>query len=71
MKTTSSFITQILTLLYGISCILLSLMALKITSLLQTAVTVFNVVGGPMLGVFILGMFTTVANQKVNMIIAP
>lgn len=64
MKTTNSFITQILTLFYGISCILLSLMALKITSLLQAAFTVFNVVGGPMLGVFILGMFTTVANQK-------
>lgn len=61
----SSSITQILALTYGLICILLALMALSAASIIQASLIVFSVVGGPMLAVFTLGMFTLSANQKV------
>lgn len=65
----SSFYSQLFTMLYGITCILISLLALRVTSLLQAALIIFQLVGGPMLGIFSLGMFTLTANQKVEYLI--
>ncbi|XKL67588.1 hypothetical protein PGB90_003079 [Kerria lacca] len=64
----SSFITQIFAAVFGISCVLISLLALRMNSILQASVIVFSVVGGPVVGVFSLGMFTSGANEMGSLI---
>lgn len=44
----------------------LAFLAQFLGGVLQAALTVFGVVGGPVLGFFSLGMFTVTANQKVK-----
>lgn len=56
--------SKILAMLVGLSCIALAFLASYLGGLLQAALTIFGVVGGPMLGLFTLGMFTKSCNQK-------
>ncbi len=65
MDFSGSVPTQILVFIYGFICICLSLVAAKMQSILQASIIVFGVIGGPMLGLFTLGMFSHVGNEKV------
>ncbi|KAK4878987.1 hypothetical protein RN001_007133 [Aquatica leii] len=59
-----TFCTKLLVFLYGIICIGIAFLAQFLEGVLQTALTIFGVIGGPLLGLFTLGMFTTNANEK-------
>lgn len=60
----SSFLTKILVFVYGIVCIGGAFLAQFLGGILQAALILFGVVGGPLLGLFTLGMCTEVANQS-------
>lgn len=53
-------------LVYGFVFVGLAFLAQFLGGVLQAALTIFGVVGGPLLGLFTLGMFTVIANQKVK-----
>ena len=62
--TGSIVISKILALVVGAACIALAFMGRYLGGLLQAALTIFGVVGGPVFGLFTLGMFTQTGNQK-------
>ncbi|XKL67587.1 hypothetical protein PGB90_003078 [Kerria lacca] len=68
LETSSSVISQILAGMYGIICILFSLLALKIKSIMETSLTLFGIVGGPLVGVYSLGMFSPTPNEMETII---
>lgn len=37
--------------------------------MIQASMTIFGIIGGPILGIFTLGMFTTTSNQRVGFLI--
>lgn len=49
-------ITKILALFYGILCVLLTILADRMAGLLQASLTLFGVIGGPLLMIFSAGM---------------
>ncbi|KAL0882295.1 hypothetical protein ABMA27_000816 [Loxostege sticticalis] len=49
---------------YGLVFLALAFLAEHLGGVLQGALTIFGAVGGPLLGVFTLGMFTTYANER-------
>ncbi|KAF5294065.1 hypothetical protein FQA39_LY13539 [Lamprigera yunnana] len=55
--------TKLLAFMYGLVCIAIAFLAQFLGGVLQAALTIFGVVGGPLLGLFSLGMFTTSANE--------
>lgn len=63
----NSAITQILSLVYGFLCVVFALLALNMKSILTASIVVFNVVGGPVLGIFTLGIFVPLANHWVSL----
>lgn len=65
-ETTASVQTKFLSLIYGVICIAVAYLAQFLGGVLQAALTIFGVVGGPLLGLFTLGMFTTMTNQTVK-----
>lgn len=60
----TTLFTKIMAFLYGLLCIGLAFAAQTLGGVLQASLTIFGVVGGPLLGLFMLGMLTTRANQK-------
>ncbi|KAK9879608.1 hypothetical protein WA026_006672 [Henosepilachna vigintioctopunctata] len=56
--------SKLIAFLYGGVCLLVAFLAQYLGGLLQAALTIFGTIGGPLLGIFTLGMFTTTANQK-------
>nr|XP_003705868.1 PREDICTED: putative sodium-dependent multivitamin transporter [Megachile rotundata] len=62
--TGSIIISKVLGVIVGASCIALAFMSRHLGALLQAALTIFGVVGGPVFGLFTLGMFTQTGNQK-------
>lgn len=56
---------KILVLVYGTICLLLAFLAQYFDSILQTSITIFGVIGGPVLAVFTLGIILPTVNQKV------
>lgn len=60
----SVYFSKALALLVGLTCLAVAFLARYLGGVLQAALTIFGVVGGPMLGLFTLGMFTESANQK-------
>jgi len=56
---------KMLVLVYGIICLLLAFLAQYFDSILQTSLTIFGVIGGPILAVFTLGVLLPHINQKV------
>lgn len=61
--TSSSLPSKILSSFYGVLCVAVAFAMQNLGGVLQASLTVFGVVGGPLLAVFTLGMFTTIANQ--------
>ncbi|XP_034242040.1 putative sodium-dependent multivitamin transporter [Thrips palmi] len=59
----SSYRAKLISVIYGLVCIALAFIAEYLGSVLQASLTIFNVVGGPILGLFTVGMFFPVANQ--------
>ncbi|CAH0729365.1 unnamed protein product, partial [Brenthis ino] len=49
---------------YGLVFLALAFVAEHLGGVLQAALTIFGAVGGPLLGLFTLGMFTTYANER-------
>ncbi|XP_017109109.2 putative sodium-dependent multivitamin transporter [Drosophila bipectinata] len=56
--------SKLLSIFYGALCIGMAFMAGSIGGLLQAALSIFGIVGGPLLGLFTLGMYVTSANGK-------
>ncbi|XP_011309839.1 putative sodium-dependent multivitamin transporter [Fopius arisanus] len=53
----SAYMSKFLALVMGIICLGVALLAEHLGNLLQAALTIFGVVGGPLLGIYTLGMF--------------
>ncbi|XP_015514250.1 putative sodium-dependent multivitamin transporter isoform X1 [Neodiprion lecontei] len=60
----STLFGKLLAFTFGIICIALAFLAQFLGGILQASLTIFGVVGGPLLGMFTLGMFTESANQR-------
>lgn len=56
--------TKIMACIYGLACIALAFAASSMGGVLQASLTIFGVVGGPLLAVFTLGVSTVKANQR-------
>ncbi|XP_046396198.1 putative sodium-dependent multivitamin transporter [Ischnura elegans] len=56
-------LSKILALGYGMLCLAFAFLAQSFGGILQASLTIFGVIGGPLLGVFTLGMFFPFANQ--------
>ncbi|XP_063619368.1 putative sodium-dependent multivitamin transporter [Cydia splendana] len=57
------WLTKLAACVYGLVFLGVAFIAEHLGGVLQAALTIFAVVGGPVLGVFTLGMFTTFANE--------
>lgn len=62
----SVLLSKLLTLSFGFMCLGNAFLAHFLGGLLQTAMTIFSIVGGPLLGVFTLGIFIPLANETVS-----
>lgn len=60
----STWFSKVFNLIYGAACIGLAFVAGSLTGVLQAALSIFGIVGGPLLGLFTLGMYFPFANQK-------
>ncbi|XP_067863346.1 sodium-coupled monocarboxylate transporter 1 [Heptranchias perlo] len=58
-----SWITKGLSLLFGVICIGMAALSSLMGGVLQAALTIFGVIGGPLLGFFLLGMIFPCANS--------
>jgi sodium-coupled monocarboxylate transporter 8/12 len=63
------FLSKILVLLYGLLCLGVAFAAQYLGGILQASLTIFGVVGGPLFGLFTLGMFFPFANQMVSLLL--
>ena len=68
-ETRSGLISKILALLYGFVCLGIAFAAESLGGILQATLTIFGVVGGPLLGMFTLGMFVPFANETVSILL--
>ncbi|XP_069485974.1 sodium-coupled monocarboxylate transporter 1-like [Ambystoma mexicanum] len=59
-----SYISKLLSLFFGVVCIATAGLASTLGGLLQATTTIVGVITGPLLGIFMLGIFFTFANSK-------
>nr|XP_014089687.1 putative sodium-dependent multivitamin transporter [Bactrocera oleae] len=59
----STWFSKIFNLIYGAGCIGLAFLTGSLTGVLQAALSIFGIIGGPLLGLFTLGMYFTSVNQ--------
>ncbi|KAK2576668.1 hypothetical protein KPH14_005329 [Odynerus spinipes] len=62
--TRSIVASKVLAAVVGLICLAVAFLAHYLGGLLQAALTIFGVVGGPLLGIFTLGLFSETGNQK-------
>lgn len=62
----SIVLSKLLALGFGFVCLGVAFLARFLGGILQAALTIFGVVGGPLLGVFTLGMFIPSTNEIVS-----
>ncbi|XP_074659559.1 sodium-coupled monocarboxylate transporter 1-like [Tubulanus polymorphus] len=60
----ATIVAKILAVIYGVICIGLTFVAAQLGGVLQAALGLFGMIGGPVLGVFTLGMFIPWSNWK-------
>uniref|UniRef100_A0A336M4V5 CSON009897 protein n=1 Tax=Culicoides sonorensis TaxID=179676 RepID=A0A336M4V5_CULSO len=60
----SSWISKLIALLAGLLCIGIAFLAKNMGGVLQASLTIFGVIGGPLFGLFTLGMCTVRGNQR-------
>lgn len=60
------WLTKVTCAVYGLVFLGIAFIAEHLGGVLQASLTIFAAVGGPVLGVFTLGMFTTFANEAVS-----
>ncbi|XP_073835331.1 putative sodium-dependent multivitamin transporter [Musca autumnalis] len=60
----TTFYSKVLSIVYGGVCLGLAFLAGSMGGLLQAALSIFGIIGGPLLGLFTLGMYFPKANQK-------
>jgi solute carrier family 5 (sodium-coupled monocarboxylate transporter), member 8/12 len=65
-ETHSALHSKIMAAVYGCVCVGVAFLAQNLGGVLQASLTVFGVVGGPLFGLFTLGMFTVTASQRVS-----
>lgn len=65
-ESTAAVTTKVLCLVYGGCSLALAFSAQYLGAILQAALTIFGVVGGPLLAIFTLGMFFPSANELVR-----
>ncbi|XP_046962983.1 putative sodium-dependent multivitamin transporter [Vanessa cardui] len=58
------WLTKLAACAFGLVFLALAFVAEHLGGVLQAALTIFGAVGGPLLGIFTLGMFTTYANER-------
>lgn len=56
--------SKIMAAVYGLLCVALAFGVGSMGGVLQASLTIFGVIGGPLLAIFTLGMFTVRANQR-------
>ncbi|XP_033001170.1 sodium-dependent multivitamin transporter [Lacerta agilis] len=59
----ATFYSKLLALAYGLLCLGMAYVSSMMGSVLQAAISIFGMMGGPLLGVFCLGMFFPCANS--------
>ncbi|TNM91409.1 hypothetical protein fugu_019789 [Takifugu bimaculatus] len=59
-----SWMSKGMTLLYGVLCIGMAGLASLLGGILQAAISIFGIIGGPLLGLFTLGIICPFANSK-------
>lgn len=59
-----AYVGKALAFIVGVVCIAVAFLAQYLGGVLQAALTIFGVVGGPILGLYTLGMFTESATQR-------
>ena len=62
----SAPLLKMLALGFGVLCVAIAYLAQYISGLLQASLSIFGVVGGPLLGIFSLGMFCPCARELVS-----
>jgi sodium-coupled monocarboxylate transporter 8/12 len=62
-KATSATTSKLIAFVYGLVCIGGAFLAQFLGGILQASLTIFGVVGGPLLGLFTLGMATEMATE--------
>jgi sodium-coupled monocarboxylate transporter 8/12 len=63
-----TLVTKIIAIFFGIVCLLLTVVAEQMTGILEASLTIFGVVGGPLLGLFTLGMMSKRCSSKAALI---
>ncbi|XP_071589049.1 sodium-coupled monocarboxylate transporter 1 [Heliangelus exortis] len=58
-----SWISRGMSLFYGLACIAMAALASVLGALLQAALSIFGIIGGPLLGMFSLGILCSFANE--------
>lgn len=66
LDSTCSYLLKALVLLFGILCIGVAYLTQFFGSILQMSLTLFGVIGGPVLAVFTMGVLNPYCNQKVS-----
>jgi len=61
---TTRLVNKLLAFGYGLACIGLAFVAAQLKGVLQASLTVFGVVGGPLLGLFTVGMMLPFVSQR-------
>ena len=59
-----SLVTKLIAASFGLICLLVAFMAEQMTGILTASLTIFGVVGGPLLGLFTLGMISKTCSSK-------
>ena len=66
LETHNADLSKLLALIYGFVCLVLAMMVRNYESLMQARLVVFGIVGGPMFGLFTVGIMCPFVSQFVS-----